>query len=377
MNEPVLQQNMQQNMQEKYCRLGLHLTKGVGAVSFWRLVDHFGSAKAALAASRQEIIETAGIPQKNTVNLPNAEAAEELGRAEMERAANFGSRVIFAGDDDYSALLYAISDPPPILFVRGRAELMQGPCISIVGSRAASSYGRRVSFRLGRELAGAGLVVVSGLALGIDGEAHAGALKTGATIGVLGCGLDMVYPQQNRKLFHHIAENGLLVTEYPLGTRPEGFRFPARNRIIAGLSRGVVVVEAAKKSGSLITAQIAIDQNREVFAVPGQIDSFKSEGCHWLIKQGGRLVQTAADILEEFPELDKAKTTVNKQLDNPAEISGDMKILLDNLEPYPMSREKLIAKTGLRAEKVSEWLLFLELEGHIELLPGDEVRKLV
>jgi len=223
------------------------------------------------------------------------------------------------------------------------------------------------------------LTVVSGLALGIDTESHNGALTgKGSTVAVLGCGLDVVYPRQNLPLFRKIIECGALVTEYPLGTRPEGFRFPARNRIIAGLSKGVVVVEAAKRSGSLITAQIALDCGREVFAVPGHIDSCKSEGTHWLLKQGAKLVQSAADIVEELDMVMPpcAPEQAGNNQESNSGLDPDARALLGKLDSYPQMREGLIEKTGFSPARISELLLFLELDGWIEMLPGDRVRKI-
>jgi DNA processing protein len=214
--------------------------------------------------------------------------------------------------------------------------------------------------------------------MGIDGEAHNGALSAGGgTVAVLGCGLDVIYPAQNTKIFRSIRENGALVSEYPLMTRPEGFRFPARNRIIAGMSQGVVVVEAARKSGSLITAQFALDEGREVFAVPGQVDSFKSEGTHWLLKQGAKLVQTAEDILEELrPGKSFEHNDIpGKRVENSPALEPDALTLLNCLDAYACSRDELIAKSGMPVGRVNELLLFLELDGFIEVLPGDELRR--
>ena len=351
--------------------------RGLGATSFWRLMDHFSSATAIVNASEKELLSVPGIQARNVTGLLSVDSIEGIGREELEKVEQFGGQILFPTDPQYSKALLKIPDPPPVLFVRGDVSLLNKTSIAMVGSRASTSYGRRVAFSLARDLAQQGAVVVSGLAFGIDSEAHSGALDAGGkTIGVIGCGLDVVYPRQNRELYEKVVVNGLLVTEYQLCTQPEAFRFPARNRIISGLSEGVVVVEAAKKSGSLITAQMALDENREVFAVPGQIDSFKSEGTHWLLKQGAKLVQTGADVFDElkaFPQqlmCDKTSPTVgdDELLDDEA------KIILSILEPYPMARDDLIMKTKLRPEQVSEWLLLLELDGKIELLPGDEVR---
>ncbi len=342
-------------------------------------MDHFNSATDIVNASEKELLGVPGIQARNIAGLLSVESIENIGREELEKVEQFGAQVFFPTDPQYSKALLKIPDPPPVLFVRGDVSLLDKTGIAMVGSRASTSYGRRVAFSLARDLAQQGAVVVSGLALGIDSEAHSGALDTGGkTIGVIGCGLDVVYPRQNRELYEKIVVSGLLVTEYPLGTQPEAFRFPARNRIISGLSEGVVVVEAAKKSGSLITAQMALDENREVFAVPGQIDSFKSEGTHWLLKQGAKLVQTAADVFDElkaFPQqsmCDKASITVGED----ELLDDEANVILSILEPYPIARDDLIVKTKLRPEQVSEWLLLLELDGKIELLPGDEVRRI-
>lgn len=358
------------------------MTNGLGVTTFWRLIDFFGDAATVCAVTEKDLLTVPGVGLNHLKNLSSGKAVAELGERQFEKEAAAGNEVVLAIDVEYSKALSGIADPPPVLFVRGKHTLLSDLSIAMVGSRASTSYGRRVSFTLAAELAEVDAVVTSGLALGIDTEAHHGALsRNGKTIAVLGCGLDVVYPKQNRKLYDKITQQGLLVTEYPVGTQPEGFRFPARNRIISGLSEGVVVVEAAKKSGSLITAQMALDENREVFAIPGQIDSFKSEGTHWLLKQGAKLVQGVKDIIEEIPALDELQK-------NKREVSGDQRqkepsgsddpvsSLLNIIEPYPMSREELIQKTGVGPERISEWLLFLELEGRIELLPGDEVRKL-
>ena len=274
-------------------------------------------------------------------------------------------------------MLGQISDPPPVLYTYGREDLLRGCCLGIVGSRAASSYGRRIAFSLAERIARASVTIVSGLAMGIDVEAHRGALSvSGGTVAVLGCGLDIVYPMQNAKTFRRIRDEGLLVSEYPLSTPPDGFRFPARNRIIAGMSQGVMVVEAAKKSGSLITAQLAIDEGREVFAVPGQVDSFKSEGTHWLLKQGAKLVQTAEDVLEELRPEGLFESGIATGTAMPSAMNPDALKLLNRLDSVACPRNELIVRSGLPSGRVNEILLFLELDGLVEVLPGDELRRI-
>lgn len=282
-------------------------------------------------------------------------------------------------DEGYPELLQETVCPPPVLYLQGRGELLNSECVAMVGSRAATAYGRRSAFTLARDLAASGVTVVSGLALGVDSEAHSGALHAkGATVGVLGCGLDVVYPRQNHELYAQIRKHGLLISEYLPGTRPEGFRFPARNRIIAGLSRGVVVVEAARKSGSLITAELALEEGREIFAVPGQIDSFKSGGTHWLLQEGAKLVQSADDILVELDSGWKRQgATAGQQSQlSPLAIDAEALALFHLLDVYPCTRNELIASSGFAPAKVTELLLLLELEGAVEMLPGDQIRRI-
>jgi len=346
------------------------------------LIDAFGSAMAVAEASQETKLKVRGITARQLEAFPDdLQDLYEAGSLELVKLSDAGIDVLFAKEEYYPELLMKLNDPPPILTMRGNKKLLYNNKLAVVGSRACTGYGRRVASSLARGLSGRDVTVVSGLALGIDTAAHIGALdETGKTIAVLGCGVDVIYPRQNKELYERIAAEGLLVSEYPLGTSPEAFRFPARNRIIAGLSRGVLVVEAAKKSGSLITAQMALDNDREVFAVPGQVDSYKSEGAHWLLKQGAKLVQSVDDIVAELPGI---CDTVSDKNYSPVAVEGDSsldevaQIILSHLEPYPIAREVLIGKSGLEPERVSEWLLFLELEGKIELLPGDEVRKLV
>jgi len=360
--------------------ISLSLVPGLGLSGFWRLIDHFQSPAAVIRASRQDLLRVKGIREGQISGLSARTEAVARGERELLRLTAAGATAIVFEDPRYPALLKELPDPPPVLYVRGRLELLGLPSVAVVGSRAATAYGRRTAYALANSLANSSLTVVSGLALGIDAESHAGALSgKGSTVAVLGCGLDVVYPRQNAKLYKGIAEQGLLVSEYPLGTPPEGFRFPARNRIIAGLSLGVVVVEAAKRSGSLITAQIALDCGREVFAVPGQVDSCKSEGAHWLLKQGAKLVQTIGDIVEEFGirgAIGEQGRTVEAEK-NTSALEPDAQDVLDQLDTYPIVRESLLERAGLAPGRLSELLLILELEGLVEILPGDKVRKRV
>ena len=358
--------------------ISLSLVPGLGNVGCRRLLDYFHSPAEVLRASPCELRRVPGIRAKQIAGLSSRDALIERGRDELAKLKAVGGEALSFEDPDYPVLLKQIFDPPPVIYISGKKKLLNVCSVAIVGSRAATVYGRRTAHSLAAGLARCSVAVVSGLAHGIDAEAHAGTLAVGGeTIGVLGCGLDVVYPRQNSDLYRRISDSGVLVSEYPLGTQPEGFRFPARNRIIAGISRGVVVVEAAKKSGSLITAHLALDYGREVFAVPGQVDSHKSEGAHWLLQQGAKMVLRAEDILEEFPG-----SVVSSIADRPgetgegvADLDPDAVSLLNHIEPYAQTRDQLLERSGLSPARMSELLLFLELDNLIEILPGDKIRK--
>lgn len=357
--------------------IALHLASGLGLKGFWQLLDAFENPAEILKRSVPQLQKVVPLRFSQLAGL--ADSGQLLAAAEKELRAleELGASVICYPQPQYPAHLRHLVDPPPVLFVIGNSQLLQKRAVAMVGSRAATGYGKRIAGRLARELGQRGLVLVSGLALGIDGAAHAGALQAGgSTVAVLGCGLDQIYPRQNSGLYREIKEKGLLVSEYPLGTLPEGFRFPKRNRIIAGLGQGVVVVEAARKSGSLITAHMALDLGREVFAVPGQIDSAKSEGCHLLLQQGAKLVGSVEDILEELGEdLTFAETgSVQKPQ---ASLDQEARWLLEKLEPYPQSRDELLLKTAMSSPSLSRALLVLELENLVETHPGGGVSRIV
>jgi DNA processing protein len=358
--------------------VSLRLVPGLGLSGFWRLIEHFQTPTEILRATGKELRQVRGLQERQISGLCSSTDLRERGRNELERLTAIGGLALSFQDQGYPPLLRQLIDPPPVIYVLGEKDFLCRPAVAIVGSRAATTYGRRTAFNLARNLAALPVTVISGLALGIDTESHKGALTgKGSTVGVLGCGLDVIYPRQNQSLYRQIAEGGALVTEYPLGTRPEGFRFPARNRIIAGLSKGVVVVEAAKRSGSLITAQIALDSGREVFAVPGQVDSFKSEGAHWLLQQGAKLVQRIEDIVVELNfDFSSSEEDNSSKGDSNFDIDPDALALLGCIEPYPQMRQSLSEQSGLSPARLSELLLFLELEGLIEMLPGDKLRKI-
>lgn len=363
-------------MTEQLLWLTLAQTPGLGPVGARRLLAHFGGIERVFAAGAGELQAAAGIGPKIAKAIAGRAALPQA-EQELARAARAGVHCLALPDPAYPALLREIADPPLVLYAKGNLELLSRPAIAVVGARAATIYGKKMAENFAAALARVGLTVTSGLALGIDTCAHQGALAAnGATIAVLGCGLDVIYPPQNKKLFAMIATSGMLLSEYPLGTQPESFRFPARNRIISGISQGVVVIEAASRSGSLITAEFALEQGREVFAMPGRVDSGKSEGCHRLIQEGAKLVQRAEDILAELrlPGLTGATST-------PALVAGPTKpptateaAILAVLDQYPRDIEEIIAACGLPAHTVTAALLGLELSGRIEASPGPQYR---
>lgn len=356
--------------------LALRMVPGLGVSSLWRLLDHFSSPQRVLGASPSEVQRVPGVGQRHLAGLFTGADYRQQAREELRRLTALGGFALAFPDTGYPPLLRGLIDPPPLLFAMGKRSVLEAAAVAVVGSRAATGYGRKVAFTLGEQLAAAGFAVVSGLALGIDAQAHAGALHgNGATIAVLGCGLDVVYPRLNRPLFLKIRECGVLLSEYLLGTQPEGFRFPARNRIIAGMSKGVVVVEAARRSGSLITAQIALDCGREVFAVPGHIDSQKSEGSHWLLKQGAKLVQGVEDIVEELGGAGNPAVREPREEQAPSvgTLTPEAERLLALLDLYPQPREEVLTSSRLSPSRFNEVLLLLELDGHVEVLAGDRV----
>lgn len=360
--------------------LTLSFLPGLGSTRIHSLVRAFGSPAAALAASPRELRAVAGIGDKVSRVLADRAAVEAAGRrAERELQAVAARKLVLLCPDDirYPDLLCTIADPPVLLYCRGDLSCLARPAVAMVGSRAATAYGRRICFELARELAARGICVVSGMALGIDGQAHAGALAGGGTtVGVLGCGADVVYPPQHGELYREVAGRGLLLTEYPLGSKPEGFRFPERNRIISGLALGVVVVEATLKSGSLLTAHFALEQGREVFAVPGRIDSTKSQGAHRLLQQGAKLVHSVDDILEELNLAGLA--AVNRvPLPQPdsSPLTGAEQQLLACLEVYPQTVDQLVRQSGCEPARILSLLLDLELKGLVRQLPGQEYER--
>ncbi len=350
------------------CWIALQRVPGLGPVTFARLLDQYGSPQQILEHPGQLTGLSDAVVEG--IRHPDWQQVE----ADMAWLEVENRHIITFEDARYPALLRQISDPPYLLYVQGNADLLSQWQLAIVGSRNPSASGRQTAYDFARFLAGGGLTVTSGLATGIDGAAHKGALAAGGkTLAVVATGLDRVYPAQHRELAHQIAENGAIVSEFPLGTSPRPELFPRRNRIISGLSLGTLIVEAALKSGSLITARMAMEQSREVFAIPGSIHNPLSRGCHQLIREGAKLVETAEDILEELGAMagvEVSSAEIESAILRPDEKDGDYQILFEHLGFDPVAIDKLIENSGLTADAVSSMLLLLELEGEVESLPG-------
>lgn len=339
----------------------------MGAVTWRRLLAAFGTPQKALHASRAQLLESLGGNRRLVDAIRSAASSPPTG--DLTWLAQAPDRhAVFLDQPGYPSRLAQIADPPPALLVQGDVLLLDGLQIAIVGSRNATPAGRDTAYELAIALAEAGLSVTSGLAEGIDAAAHRGALAGGgATVAVLGTGPDRVYPRQHQGLARAIVANGLLISEQPVGTPPRGFNFPRRNRIISGLSLGVLVVEAGPRSGSLITARLAADQGREVFAVPGGIHNPLARGCHALIRDGAKLVESVDDILEELPPLQGGQKAADAA---PSIHDAEQDPVLASLGDAPASLDLLVQRTGLTVEEVSTMLLTLQLDGRVTALPG-------
>jgi DNA processing protein len=365
--------------------LRLERAAGIGPRAAIALLDAFGSLEAVFAADFPALAAHVSPAQAHALLQPPSDATRRLLDATLDWLAQPGRRVLALGEPGYPELLARIADPPLLLYIRGHARLLDGPALAIVGSRNASVQGRANAQAFAEALSRAGLCIVSGLALGIDAAAHEGALRgCGGTVAVVGTGPDIVYPARNRALCERIATDGCIVSEYPIGMPPIPGNFPRRNRIISGLAAGVLVVEAAAQSGSLITARQAAEQGRDVFAIPGSIHAALAKGCHMLIREGAKLVDTARDVLEalalspllalqaaRLPGADIPLTDI--KIDNSAASASGAAVdaaLLDALGHDPVQADVLLARLGWPAGELSARLLVLELAGRVERLPG-------
>jgi DNA processing protein len=356
---------------ERRLWLALHLTPGLGSTLFRRLMTHFGSPRDVFKARLEEIAAVHGVSKAMARRISGRQHDADP-EGELRKAEQIGARVLCFPDEAYPESLRQIHNPPMVLYIKGVDIPQDALLFAMVGSRNPTDYGLRSAERLAAGLSARGAWVVSGLARGIDAAAHWGAvLGGGSTVAVLGTGIDCIYPSENEDLSRRITEKGCLVSEFPLGTHPEPRNFPIRNRIISGLSKGVVVVEAARKSGSLITASAALEQGRDVFAVPGSISSFASVGTHQLIKQGAKLVEHAEDVLEEYGWIGSVRTRPAEPESPPADLSGPERVVYERLGDYPLHLDEIVRGAGgLDAGTVAGILLKLELQGLVRQHQG-------
>lgn len=359
------------NDSERRDWLRLARTENVGAITFRHLLARFGTAGAALEAL-PEMAQRGG---KRAFKLPAANAIDE----EIARTAKLGVKIIAQCEPDYPEALAALEDAPPVVMALGETGLLRKRAIGVVGARNASLNGRKLAETLARTLGQEGIVITSGLARGIDAAAHQGSMDTG-TVAVLAGGVDVVYPEENQALYDRMAKTGCILSDMPLGCEPHAKLFPRRNRLISGLSLGVVVVEAAMKSGSLITARLALEQGREVFAVPGSPLDPRCSGTNDLIRQGAVLTESAADVLNHIhkapnrmAEPPAAEFDVPAGPANENDLAAAQDVILENLSPSPVAVDELIRQCGLPSPVVMTVLLDLELAGRVERQAGHKV----
>jgi DNA processing protein len=362
--------------------LAVLLTPGVGARLAAELLKRFGTPERIFAAPLTEL-EACGLPPSVAQTI-SSRAPLKAAEQELEKVRQLGCRLLAWDEPTYPALLKEIYDPPVLLYVRGDTSVLSTHCLAVVGARKPSAYGQQVTERLAEELASRGLTIMSGLARGIDSAAHRGALKPtgGKTVAVLGCGIDVDYPKENKKLRQQIEANGCVLTEFPIGTFPAPQNFPIRNRIIAGLSWGVVVVEGSRYSGSLITGRLAMEYNRQVYGIPGNITNPKSHAPNTLIKQGAKLVETWEDVIEELPTPVRAEIlerlaaaapagSEQKPLPLTAELSGTERAVFSILKvDEALHVDQVVEATDLSSSDVLAALFELEMKGLIRQLPG-------
>lgn len=333
------------------------------------LIEHFGGPEAVFTACEAElgVVDRLTDKGRDKILAPAPAAIER----DLRLVEELGVTVLPITSSEYPAALRDIYDPPPVLYVKGRLVESDKLAVAIVGSRRASVYGRSVAERIARDLAARGLTIISGGARGIDTAAHKGALSAGGrTVVFLGCGIDVSYPAENKKLFEAVAESGALISEFPFGSTPEPWRFPPRNRLISGMSLGVLICQSPEASGALITAGYAAEQGKDVYAVPGNVDEERNRGCHKLLKDGARLVEGADDILEELGLRETDEPA--RQLTLPVEsLSGQERAIATLLSLEPMPVDEIIEKSGLPAPMVSGTLTILEMKNVVRRVPGN------
>jgi DNA processing protein len=360
-------------MNSREALIALNLIPHVGPVRLRQLREHFGPPENILAAGKQALMRVEGISEVTAEAIAGWEKTVDLS-GELQRITDFGCHVLIAEDDDYPPLLREIYDPPMVLYVKGKITARDRNSVALVGSRMTTTYGMNVARKFGYQLASMGVTVVSGGARGIDTAAHQGALTAkGRTIAVLGTGINQVFPPENAALFEKITSHGALITQFPFNRPADKQSFPIRNRIVAGMTLGTVVVEANLTSGALITANFAVEYGRQVFAVPGNIDSPRSKGCHDLIKKGAKLCESAEDIVTEFeylfPASNRPSNTPGGVLPGLA-LSENEKLVFESLAGGELFIDDIIIRTGLPASAVSVALLTLEMKRLVKQMPG-------
>jgi len=355
----------------------LNMIPQLGSIRIRKLLDHFGSPENIFNASEHQLQKVEDIGTSTAKGIVNARDNIDVNK-ELDLINKHNAKIITFGDIDYPENLNTIYDPPPILYIKGELKPEDSLSIAVVGSRRSSFYGLSVAERLASGLADFGITVISGMARGIDTASHRGALKTGGrTIAVLGSGLACIYPPENKNLFKEITDSGAVVSEFPMLTKPLGRNFPCRNRIISGLSLGVVVIEASRNSGALITADCALEQSREVFAIPGKIDSLTSFGANRLIKQGAKLVETVEDIIEELGlkikdciEQSKIQKTKGSHPAIKTNLTAEEDAIYNNINDEPRHIDEIISKSSLPTNRVLASLVQMEIKHLVKQLPG-------
>ena len=354
--------------------LRLCLIPGVGPERQRALLANFGLPERIFAAGQFALAQVVGERLARTLLTHDNLAAVERALAWANEP---GNAILTLSDTAYPPSLLHTADPPSLIYLKGRLDLLQAPALAIVGARNATPQGLANAEAFARSFSAAGLTVISGLALGVDAAAHTGALReAGSSIAVIGTGANRIYPSRNAELARQLASEGLILSEFPLDTPPAAHNFPRRNRIISGLARGVLVVEAALDSGSLITARMAAEQGREVFAIPGSIHSPLARGCHLLIKQGAKLVESAADVLDELSWQAPASSGGMASAGNPGDTADEGQPLLDTMGFDPVGPDALLARTGLTPDALFAMLTMLELEGRVARLPGGNFQRI-
>jgi len=361
-------------MDSREAFIALNMIEHVGPVRARLLLEHFGDAPKILAAAKSELLRVRNIGEETAEAISTWEKSVDLA-GELKRISDFGCHVLISADENYPALLREIYDPPLVLYVKGALTAKDKNAVAMVGSRQTTHYGIETARKLAYQLAYVGVTVVSGGARGIDTAAHQGALAAkGRTVAVLGTGINLIFPTENAELFERISKNGAVITQFPFNRPADKQSFPIRNRIVAGMTLGTVIVEADLHSGALITANFATEYGRQVFAVPGRIDSPRSKGCHDLIKKGAKLCESAEDILSEFEYLFPASNrpaAPNETGVLPAlELPENEKLVYDALSKEESSIDEVIRRSGLPSSAVSVALLSLEMKRAVKQLPG-------